>query len=729
MRAMRHAQRCAVWSILSCLCPGLFPIGAADGAAATRDVPLPAFDFREAAAVAGWHKTHDVGEARATADGMEVVASGDDPYLVGPAVDLPEGAALALEMRVRSERGGAVEVFYFTDHAAAGKSVSARVAAGVWEDLRLPLPPLGNRITFRIDPPATAGGRATIASMVLRRRVVVKEPEWPQPPVAAVGHAPAATVRSGAISVSHSGAPGGIEVRVGGRLLAAGLSRSFIGYAHDGAARWVPLPDNATFTDNSPTLDEKTTTSDENGATWRVERRYSPSRTAGAIDVQTTLTVDRDRDLLFFPAFVLLPGAGSFGTAKAQALFPGLEYLGPDDASRSEADVIGPESQRRVPDSLKVTVPLMALCADGDYVALAWEPGPLVSAVFDSPDRTFGSGGHVMGLLLPGSNGRTRVAGSLLPEVPHRLKANQPVTVRATILAGAGRSVVPALKQYHALRGLPDVPNTGMDAQAYYRWAAGGWMDSKIREGSLVRHAVWPGFGVQPAADAAVWMHWLATQSQDASLRLRLTETANAVASAVPPARRNVAAVSHVRDPVASLVLGQTLENARAADEQARALLRRFESDGSVRFRREANKEDFARTNPTPTANGLTATHVARLLELAAVSGDSALIDSALALLRGLDRYEHDVPRGAQSWEVPLHTPDVLASAWLVRAYVTGFKLSGDRRLLELAEYWAWTGVPFVYLHNPTASPDHPTSRDSLSSEARRVLNRPPKRR
>jgi len=51
---------------------------------------------------------------------------------------------------------------------------------------------------------------------------------------------------------------------------------------------------------------------------------------------------------------------------------------------------------------------------------------------------------------------------------------------------------------------------------------------------------------------------------------------------------------------------------------------------------------------------------------------------------------------------VPLHTPDILASAHLVRAYTLGYELTGEKDFLEQAIYWAWTGVPFVYLVNPT---------------------------
>ncbi|MFY8051788.1 MAG: hypothetical protein ACOVP2_04160, partial [Armatimonadaceae bacterium] len=52
--------------------------------------------------------------------------------------------------------------------------------------------------------------------------------------------------------------------------------------------------------------------------------------------------------------------------------------------------------------------------------------------------------------------------------------------------------------------------------------------------------------------------------------------------------------------------------------------------------------------------------------------------------------------------EIPLHTPDILASAHMLRANVLGYELTGDREFFDEARYWAWSGVPFVYLDRPT---------------------------
>lgn len=95
------------------------------------------------------------------------------------------------------------------------------------------------------------------------------------------------------------------------------------------------------------------------------------------------------------------------------------------------------------------------------------------------------------------------------------------------------------------------------------------------------------------------------------------------------------------------------------------------------------------------------------MLEAAVLGGDEAAIGAALAALDGIAMAwpAGAVPRGAQPWEMPLHTPDILASARLVRIHLLGHLLDGDPARLEEARLWAWSGVPFVYLRDPLAGP------------------------
>jgi hypothetical protein len=240
----------------------------------------------------------------------------------------------------------------------------------------------------------------------------------------------------------------------------------------------------------------------------------------------------------------------------------------------------------------------------------------------------------------------------------------------------------------------------------YVARATGGWLNSTIHEGNLVRHALAAGaFKAQPAADAALWTKWLAAHEPDTSAAARLEQSASNFLSAVSPADYNVAGVGHVRYPVESLLFGHVAENAEQARLRGRELLARFEPDGSVKYRPQAGAVDLGKTHYTNEACGYSSRVVLDLLEAAAFCGDPDLIVTGLRRVRGLDKFHDGVPRGAQTWECPLHTPDILASAQMVHAYTLGYELSGDPHFLEEARYWAWTGVPFTYLVNPTEAP------------------------
>src|SRR5262249_35240517 len=218
----------------------------------------------------------------------------------------------------------------------------------------------------------------------------------------------------------------------------------------------------------------------------------------------------------------------------------------------------------------KITFPLMTIQGSNRYVGLIWEEPRKFSALFDSPDRTFGSGGHVLGVLFPGSDGTTRQEGSLLPYVGHTLKVNQPVVSRAWFIGGAGSSVVPAVERYVKLRGLPDLPDTGLKFSDYVALASRGWLTSKCRETNFYRHAVWPGFNPQPAADAAVFETWLAGHTTDAAQSNALCSAASGALTVVNPQGYYGSAIGHVRTPVAPLLFGSVHLAAEAARQIAR---------------------------------------------------------------------------------------------------------------------------------------------------------------
>lgn len=673
---------------------------------------LPGFDFTQADGARGWQAQHDLAALRSTPDGLHADIAGPDPYFAGPPVDLPPEVPLWLDLTLRSETGGMGQVFYYRDHPTEPDSVRFAIPAQEWTSVRLRLPALGSGWRFRLDPPGQ-GGSCVFRSLSFAERVRFPAPEWPAVTAPELGEEPFELV-SGGLRLLHSrDAFNAFRIEVDGQPMVVGNPNALLGYAVDGAARWTPIG-GSDETQTRVVLQPRTRLADRwiggvlrtsvrfrdpDGVVWEMQQDFAPDQ-PGTLRVSVRLQPESPRDVLYLPVFSLFAGLESFGTNKTQALLPGIEYLA-NEPSSSTADLDPPASHRQVPDLAKLTFPLMAIAARDRWVGLTWSGGPdsPTGVVFDSPDRFFHSGGHLLGIVFPGSDGMNRDEDNLLPYGAVRLRGS--LRWEGLLIGGRGGTVAPAIQRYVALNGFPAVPDIGLSREDYWQLAARGWLDSAIREGNRYRHAAGMNFPAQPAADAAVWMDWLAGRLGDTPIATRLRTAATEALAGIGPDERNAAQIGHIRYPLPALIYGDVTAAARRSPRHARALLDRFEADGSIRYRAVEGRLDFGRTHWSSEANGLTAQVVHTLLEEASFCGDEALIAAGIEKLRALDKFRDTVPRGAQTWEIPLHTPDILASAHLVAAYVRGYELTGEREFLEQARYWAWTGVPFVYLTQP----------------------------
>jgi hypothetical protein len=325
--------------------------------------------------------------------------------------------------------------------------------------------------------------------------------------------------------------------------------------------------------------------------------------------------------------------------------------------------------------------------------------------VFDSPDRIFHSGAHLFGLWYPGV-GPCRLENSVAALDAMPLSAAQSLTFQYTILAGRGQSVVPAVQAYVKTAGMDDVPEFPGGFEAGVDLLAHGWLDSASNQGGVWRHAVWGDrFPPQPAADAVYFQRWLAGQTQDKALAARLRESAE---QGLAKTRNNLSSgVSHVRFGILPYLLyGGIEERLDQVAAGARQALGRFQDDGVLLYKPREGRPDYSSTHFAKHANGLAAPSVTQILEACLLVNDPKLRADALALVdKQTALYANTVPRGAQTWECPLHTPDILASGRMVNIYVMAYQLSGDEKYLEQARYWAWTGVPFIYLSSPVDKP------------------------
>jgi hypothetical protein len=492
-------------------------------------------------------------------------------------------------------------------------------------------------------------------------------------------------------------------ITVSGREMAVGYRAEVIGVIFDGRVEWLCLADAPVKRAVSEArFDAEVGLTDRHGGRWVITRTVRPGRIDGTVLVETRCVVDVDRDVIHLPWLMLHCGLGTFGGHKAQAVLPGLEYL-EDEPSSSQADITTPDHVRRMPDPLKVTLPLMALSSGGVYLGLTWEPSALASPLFDSPDRVTGSDSHLMAVTCP-AVGRLRFENTLAAHSPIHLAKGQVLTATMTLIGGQGDTIVPALRHYVRLKGLPEQPSWKGGFESAAELLSQGWKDSQIRQAGLLRHAVWAdSFRPGPAADAAVNMDWLAASldPKDAALVDGLQTARDLTLAALAGGDPYASGVSHVRLPVAPLVFGRVQAFVRSRMEQAETLLQGFDDTGLKTYR--PGKTDYGTTHFAKHANGYSAADLVAILEAAALSGRASLIREAVDLLdRQTAAYHGTVPRGAQTWEVPLHTPDILASAYMSKAYCLGYILSGRREHLDQARYWAWTGVPFIYLVDPT---------------------------
>lgn len=325
-----------------------------------------------------------------------------------------------------------------------------------------------------------------------------------------------------------------------------------------------------------------------------------------------------------------------------QGLFAGLEYLGKGEHSSTNLDIETEEHIRFAPDPLMVTMPLMAFVTDRVSVAMTWDSMSL-QPVYATPNFFDGAADHRMSLVGRGITAVIRIDDEPLEE---------------SIAWAATRKGLPPL---------PPAPRDRKEQDDICMAALNGPLKTQDGWG----HCVQASWKRQPHVDMAstVW---------------RLT-------GEVPQFDRFVPGGAHVPNGTLYFVTGGAEEWLEQQRRQVRGYIARQQPDGSYRY-----DGQFARGHFEDTASGYCALPAARLLDFAYMTGDQEALTAGLRTLEYMKRFS--VPRGAQTWEIPLHTPDQLASAYLVWAYTRGYQLTDNAEYLSLARKWALSGVPFTYM-------------------------------
>ncbi len=660
--------------------------------------PVTLFDFTQEGH--GWRGNPRTRDAR-QAHGFSVELTGEDPWLEGPAVAMPgfgEAQKLVLTLEAESSASGAFQLFYSSQKQGFSEDATVRLNPSPSSPTTYKgvIPLTADRLRFRLDPPGSAG-RVTLRALRAVPLIPRAAPVF-EKPVAVALPDDALRVEAGTVRLEHDPKRwNAFACFIGGQKMAESNPAETLAYVEGKQA--VPVVLAAATSERAPDgFVVRATARDAGGAVWRVTRRFMADK--GAVRIETSLEVDAPREVIHLPWLTLFAGVGSFGEAKSQALLPGVEYLD-NEPSSNEKEIRGAAANRRMVDSYKVCYPMMALAAGGRWLAVTWQTnGVPVAPVFDSPDRVFHSGGHLLGVWSP-AVGDDRFESEFVVYGGVRLEAGKTYGCAATVCGGQGDVVTEAVGHYVARAGLPPLPRYAGGFGDAVRLLASGWLDSAAHQGNRWRHAVWGDhFPPQPAEDPPAFMLWLAANTPDAELKKRLTETAQAVIANLPAGCSGINGVSHVKRPTGALLYGDLAGVVGQAGPQAARFAAQLAAGKSVY---KPGKTDFAATLGSDHCNGFTALAAEEMLNSATLTGDEAAIGAALAVLDKMTaNYAGQVPRGAQPWEMPLHTPDIVASARLVHCYVMGYLLSGKAGYLEQARYWAWTGVTMIYLAPPT---------------------------
>jgi len=447
------------------------------------------------------------------------------------------------------------------------------------------------------------------------------------------------------------------------------------------------------------------------GQVWAARVALTARAGGDLIGYELRLTPAVDSGILAIEGPMLYAGELG-GDAREDAILPGLEWLiaGEDSSSALDFRPEHPDRVRNVPHPYKVTVPAVGMKLGDSVLGLLWDSpnkqnlpeamGP-ESVVFSSPNRLQGPNNHLVGLMLPGA-GIGMPENAMRAEKPLPVQAGQELVLRADLLAAPeGRDSLVALDRWFQLHGYPEpLPMPRGDARSELAFSLRGY--SKQNALWNPEWGCWYSdliVGFNPDRGPA---HELLIGSRVLGDGVEAQQAAALAGEVMGADERQRAYALEFRSSAGAL-------GDLAA--RARGLIASQDADGTWRFSgkhakagwtAEAIDYDYLGAEGASEV-GLSAPSAAAVLEYALLSGDGQAEKAGLAALKAMRQFR--VPRAAQVWECPVHSPDILASSVAIDAYLLGYELTGEREYLEDAIYWARTGLPFVYVWN---APDQP---------------------
>ena len=438
---------------------------------------------------------------------------------------------------------------------------------------------------------------------------------------------------------------------------------------------------------------------DTAGGKWSFESRFTLSAEGNRIKTAYRLSCDQNRQLIHFQGPTIHAGEKNFGSSKSSALFPGLEFLEEDEFSSSMRDCVAPIHNRLAPHPYKITIPLMAVEHKNTLVGLIWNGlqrwdhrHQQPSAVFSSPNSYQKQNNHLMGLFAP-TTAKWVPENTLYATDPYPLAAKDRLSLRAEIVLDGQSTLLDIVDHWIDAFGFPRIqnpPREDLEELVLSRHALMKTVWDSEKEQS--QHCVgWPSSNM-PGFATLLWYDYLVTQDPTAKERaLQIVQNIVKVSGSEGLISESGCHILKWELPFYQGGLLPAMDQLRL---QSQELMANQSDDGSWGFQPSSEKiQTLGRAGQSVL--GTEAVNAYKLLKYARIANDQVSLSAGLNALAFMEQFK--IPRGAQSWECPIHHPDILAAAYAVGAGVEAYLITQEEAFLEQASYWAKSGLPFLY--------------------------------
>ncbi|NOR74343.1 MAG: hypothetical protein GQ525_04210 [Draconibacterium sp.] len=403
-------------------------------------------------------------------------------------------------------------------------------------------------------------------------------------------------------------------------------------------------------------------------------------------------------------------GETSFGTEKEDAILPGVDWAINEEWTSGTDFFKDPWALRVAPHPNKVTMPVMAVSHNGDFVAISWNPNQVASRwfnyrehvqqpVFASPNFVDRKNNQLMGLMVPDASIEGH-ENEITAEIPLELKIGQEINFDAELWIGKGNSVN-AISDWVIRKGLPKPSEPKWTYEETLDKIANAYNTNFWHEGE--------GFGIHQRAEHKIrpnvpgFLKRFVDENKSTKLAKELNKK-----------------IQWSEEKTKPTLKGNNNETLIKAGVN---ILSKQNEDGSFPFNPDmVGKDDFkvATSFIEPmgltgeTALEITIRPAVRLLDIGRQTGDKRFLEGAKKAIDFCLNMQR--PEAGDYWETPLHAANLLAAGHAANANYLAFEEFGDEKYKEKAIYWMRTLFAFTHLWEPKNIPMLYNTKPVLSS-------------